>query len=406
MYARKAIIGETGKLGAGAATRLYWQRFSVPFEYPVAFTRHLFAPENTLLADVVVLREAEKRHKCLVYVDDGLAAARPGLIPAISAYFDAHAARMELLEVPLLAPGGERIKCELTHIEAVQDTIHRLGVDRHSFVIAVGGGAVLDAVGLAAATAHRGVRHIRAPSTVLSQNDSGVGVKNAVNLNGVKNFIGAFAPPWAVLNDFELLGSLAPRDRRAGIAEAIKVALIRDGDFFAWLEANADRLATFEPAAEEQMIRRSAELHMRQIAHGGDPFELGSARPLDFGHWSAHRLEGLTHNHLSHGEAVAIGVALDARYSVLSGLLAEGEEVRVAALLEHLGLRLWHPALVRSGAGGAPAILTGLREFREHLGGELTVTLLARIGEGVEVHAMDHALVMQSIDWLRAREGG
>jgi len=339
MRVKNTMTGEIGKLGAAdAATRLYWQRFSVPFEYPVAFTRHLFAPENPLLADVVALREAGKRHKCLVYVDDGLAAARPGLIPAITAYFDAHAARMELLEAPNLAPGGERIKRELTHIEAVQDTIHRLGVDRHSFVIAVGGGAVLDAVGLAAATAHRGVRHIRAPSTVLSQNDSGVGVKNAVNLNGVKNFIGAFAPPWAVLNDFELLGGLAPRDRLAGIAEAIKVALIRDRDFFVWLEANADRLATFEPAAEEQMIRRSAELHMHQIAHGGDPFELGSARPLDFGHWSAHKLEELSHNELRHGEAVAIGMVFAADRSEALGFAPIGTRSRLEALLERTGL--------------------------------------------------------------------
>ncbi len=406
MRLKNTMTGEIGKLGAAdAATTLYWQRFSVPYEYPVAFTRHLFAPGNELLAQVVALREAGKRHKCLVYVDDGLAAAAPGLIPAITAYFDAHAGRMELLEAPMRAPGGEKIKRELTHIESVQDSIHRLGVDRHSFVIAVGGGAVLDAVGLAAATAHRGVRHIRVPSTVLSQNDSGVGVKNAVNLNGVKNFIGTFAPPWAVLNDFELLNTLPPRERLAGISEAIKVALIRDGDFFAWLEAAADRLLTFDPATEEYMIRRSAELHMHQIAHGGDPFELGSARPLDFGHWSAHRLEALTHNHVSHGEAVAIGVALDTRYSVLTGLLPEGEDVRVAALMEHLGLRLWHPALIRPGSAGEPAILTGLREFREHLGGELTVTLLDSIGEGVETHEMDPDLVIQSIDWLRAREG-
>jgi 3-dehydroquinate synthase len=399
-------IGETAKPGAAdVATKLYWQRFSVPYEYPVAFTRQIFAPENPLLANIVALREAEKRHKCLVYVDDGLARARPGMTSAISAYFDAHAARMALLDAPVLLPGGEKIKRELTHIESIQDTIHRLGVDRHSFVIAIGGGAVLDAVGLAAATTHRGVRHIRAPSTVLSQNDSGVGVKNAVNLNEVKNFVGTFAPPWAVLNDFAFLDNLPRRDRIAGIAEAIKVALIRDGDFFVWLEANANGLATFDPAVEEHMIRRSAELHMHQIAHGGDPFELGSARPLDFGHWSAHRLEALTHNHVSHGEAVAIGVALDTRYSVLAGLLPEGEEVRVAALMEHLGLRLWHPALVKPGAGGTPAILTGLREFREHLGGELTVTLLKNLGEGVEVHAMDPELVMQSIDWLRAREG-
>jgi 3-dehydroquinate synthase len=407
MRAENLMIEDGGKPGgADAATTLYWQRFSVPYEYPVAFTRDLFTPENPLLADVVALREPRKRHKCLVYVDDGLARARPGLIPAITSYFDAHAVRMELLEAPIQLPGGEKIKRELTHIEAVQDAIHRLRVDRHSFVIAIGGGAVLDAVGLAAATAHRGVRHIRAPSTVLSQNDSGVGVKNAVNLNEVKNFVGTFAPPWAVLNDFALLDNLPRRDRIAGIAEAIKVALIRDGDFFVWLEANADRLATFEPAAEEHMIRRSAELHMHQIAHGGDPFELGSARPLDFGHWSAHRLEALTHNHVSHGEAVAIGVALDTRYSVLSGKLPEGDDVRVAALLEHLGLRLWHPALLKPGADGAPAILTGLREFQEHLGGALTVTLLRSIGVGVEVHEIDPQWVMQSIDWLRAREVG
>lgn len=406
MGADNGMIGKVGETGdADTATTMYWQRFSVPYEYPVAFTRHLFAPENPLLADVVALREARKRHKCLVYVDDGLAAAQPGLVAAINGYFDAHATRLELLEAPVCIPGGEKIKRELTHIEAVQDAIHRLRIDRHSFVVAVGGGAVLDAVGLAAATAHRGVRHIRVPSTVLSQNDSGVGVKNAVNLNGVKNFVGTFAPPWAVLNDFALLQFLPRRDRIAGIAEAIKVALIRDGEFFAWLETNADRLATFEPAAEEYMIRRSATLHMHQIAHGGDPFELGSARPLDFGHWSAHRLEALTHNHVGHGEAVAIGVALDARYSALTGRLPERDAVRVAALLEFLGLRLWHPALVKPGADGAPAILTGLREFREHLGGELTVTLLQRIGEGVEVHAMDPELVMQSIGWLRAREG-
>ncbi len=400
------MMAETNRLGQGdAATGVHWQRFSVPYEYPVAFTRGLFAPKNALLADVLALREPDKRHKCLVYVDDGLARAAPSLIPAITRYFEAHGNRMALLAPPETVTGGEAIKRELTHIEAVQDAIHRLGVDRHSFVIAVGGGAVLDAVGLAAATAHRGVRHVRVPTTVLSQNDSGVGVKNAVNLNGVKNFIGTFAPPWAVLNDFDLLDALPRRDRLAGISEAVKVALIRDAAFFDWLEANADGLATFKPEIEERMIRRSAELHMRQIAQGGDPFELGSARPLDYGHWSAHKLEALTHNHLSHGEAVAIGIALDARYSVLARLLPEGEEDRVATLLEHLGLRLWHPALIRPGADGKPAILAGLREFQEHLGGALTVTLLKSCGQGIEVNEIDPELVMQAIDWLREREG-
>lgn len=382
-----------------------WQRFSVAWDYPVAFTRNLFDPANPLLADMLARREPEKRHRALVFVDDGLARARPDLLAWIEGYAATHESRVVLAAPVETVPGGEKIKTELTWIEGIQDRIHALGIDRHSYVIAIGGGAVLDAIGLAAATAHRGVRHVRVPTTVLAQNDSGVGVKNAVNLKGYKNFVGTFAPPWAVLNDFDFLDALPRRERISGLAEAVKVALIRDGDFFRWIEANADRLIAFESAAEERMIRRSAELHMHQIAHGGDPFEQGSARPLDFGHWSAHRLEALTHHHLRHGEAVAIGIALDSRYSVLAGLLPAGADERIAALLEHLGFRIWHPALTRLDVEGNPAILRGLAEFREHLGGELTVTLLTGIGIGHEVHEIDTGLMLQAADWLRAREG-
>ncbi len=390
---------------APVASELSWQRFSVPYEYPVAFTRGLFRADNTLFVDMLSRREPEKRHRLIVYIDDGIAKARHELIDQIGVYASAHSDRLDLMDVVPI-PGGEKIKTELTWIEEIQDTVHRRGVDRHSYVVAIGGGAVLDAVGLAAATAHRGVRHVRVPTTVLSQNDSGVGVKNAVNLKGYKNFIGTFAPPWAVLNDFEYLDDLPRRERIAGLSEAVKVALIRDREFYDWLEANADALITFERAAEEYMIRRSAELHMRQIAHGGDPFEMGSARPLDFGHWAAHKLEALTHNHVRHGEAVAIGIALDTRYSVLKGLLAEGIDERVASLLEHLGFRIFHPALLRTGEDERPLILKGLDEFREHLGGELTITLLADLGVGQEVHEMDADKVLEAMHWLRDREGG
>ncbi len=389
-----------------ASAEVHWQRFAVPYEYPVAFTRGLFDPANPLLAEMLALREPGKRHRVLVLVDGGILAARPGLAAAIEAYAEAHAGRMELVAAPMPVTGGEAIKGDLTHIEAVQDAIHRYRIDRHSYVVAIGGGAVLDAVGLAAATAHRGVRHIRIPTTVLSQNDSGVGVKNAVNLRGIKNYIGTFAPPWAVLNDFDFLDALPRRERLAGIAEAVKVALIRDRGFFEWLETNVNALATFDRAAEEYMIRRCAELHMHQIAQGGDPFETGSARPLDFGHWSAHKLEAITRHHVRHGEAVAIGIALDTRYSVLTGLLAPGHDERVAVLLEGLGFRIWHPALARPGADGRPEILTGLEEFREHLGGELTVTLLADLGRGIEVNHIDPDLVAGAMDWLAGREAG
>lgn len=391
-------------LGPDGESVVYHQSFSVPYSYKVAFTRGLFDSRNSLFAELVSGNEPEKRHRCFIVYDGGLEAGNQELLININAYFAAHSHRLEMIAKPMSVPGGEAVKNELTHIEGLQDAIHRHNIDRHSYVIAIGGGAVLDAVGLAATIAHRGVRHIRVPTTVLSQNDSGVGVKNAVNLKGIKNYVGTFSPPWAVLNDFDFLTHLPKRERVAGISEAVKVALIRDGKFFEWLEQSVDELATFQPDAEERMIKRSAELHMNQIANGGDPFENGSARPLDFGHWSAHKLEALTNNHVRHGEAVAIGIALDARYSVLAGLLAEGEDERIAVLLENLGLRIWHPAMERADNLGELLILKGLKEFQEHLGGALTITLLEKAGKGVEVNTIDPELVRLALDWLKDRD--
>ena len=207
-----------------------------------------------------------------------------------------------------------------------------------------------------------------------------------------------------MINDSAFLDLLPARDKRSGMAEAVKVALIRDADFFDWIEREADALARFEPNALDTMVRRCAKLHMHQIAHGADPFETGSARPLDYGHWSAHKLEALTHHALRHGEAVAIGITLDARYSVLRGLLPEGEEVRVQQLLARLGFTLWDDALELRDEKRRRRVIAGLADFQEHLGGELTVTLLEGIGRGVEVHVMDHELIEQSIRWLKAQQ--
>ncbi len=386
-------------------TEMHLQQFSVPYEFPVYFTENLFDIENPALVDALCRLETDKRHKIIIFLDDGLAQAHPKLTEAIQAYADHHHRHIELLASPVLVPGGEKIKSDIHFVEQMQQTLYDFRLDRHSYAIAIGGGAVLDAVGLVAATTHRGVRHIRIPTTVLSQNDSGVGVKNGINLYGAKNYIGTFAPPFAVLNDIDFVMGLGERDKIAGMAEAVKVSLIRNAEFFGWLEQNADRLATFEKDAMATMIRRCAELHMHQIGHGGDPFEMGSARPLDYGHWAAHKLEGLTRYHVRHGEAVAIGIALDARYSVLSGLLDAGAEDRICFLLEHLGFKLWHPALEKKNPAGELEVLVGMQDFREHLGGELTITLLSDLGVGIEVHAMDNELIAESINWLKNRQG-
>ncbi len=382
------------------------QKFSVAYEFPVVFTAGIFDTENEVLVDTLCRVERDRRHRCLFFIDDGVLAARPGLADEIRSYARCHEDRMALVTDPITVPGGEKIKIELHFVEQMQRQLSEHRIDRHSFVIVVGGGAVLDAVGLVAATTHRGVRLVRVPTTVLAQNDSGIGVKNGVNLYEQKNFVGTFAPPFAVLNDIDFVGALPEREKIAGMAEAVKVALIRDGEFFRWLQRYADDLVTFDRVAMTYMIRRCAELHMQQIGKGGDPFESGSARPLDFGHWAAHRLETLTRYHLRHGEAVAIGIALDTRYSVLSGLVNAAAEAEIRFLLEHLGFRLWHPALEKLMANGRYAVLEGLREFREHLGGELTITLLSDIGSSVEVHEIDEAVMLQAVGWLKERAAG
>jgi len=388
------------------ATNTSWQRFSVAYEFPVCFTRNLFAAENPVLVETLSRQEPSKRHRLVIFIDSGVVDNSPALIRNIKAYMRTHSKHLELVVDPVAMPGGETIKSELHFIEQMQKVIVEQHIDRHSYVIGIGGGALLDAVGLVAATSHRGIRHVRVPTTVLAQNDSGVGVKNGVNLFGQKNYIGSFAPPFAVLNDHDFIESLPTRDKIAGMAEAVKVALIRDAAFYDWLELHANDLAQFKTTAMRYMIERCAELHMHQIGRGGDPFESGSARPLDYGHWSAHRLETLTRYHLRHGEAVAIGIALDARYSVLNGLLEPGLEERVCSLLERIGFTLWHPALEMKNSVGSFEVLTGLTEFREHLGGELTITLLKALGEGIEVHSMDKAVVAQAIDWLKQRRHG
>lgn len=388
---------------ASALTAVYQQEFAVRYDYPVYFTEALFHPDNEAFVQAVTRREPARQHRMAVFVDAHVAESWPGLVSDIAAYAGAHSESLRLLGPVEVVPGGEQVKNDPALVTRLQRRLVELSIDRHAFVVGIGGGAFLDMVGYVAATTHRGVRHIRVPTTVLAQNDSGVGVKNGVNAFGVKNLLGTFAPPFAVLNDIAFLRTLEPRDRIAGIAEAVKVALIRDASFFVWLEQQAAALHACEIAATSWMIRRCAELHMRQIAHGGDPFETGSARPLDYGHWSAHKLEALTAHALRHGEAVAIGVALDTRYSVQVGMLPAGAEDRVCRLLESLGFTLWHPALDTRDPGGRLVLLRGIEEFREHLGGELTITLLRDIGVGEEVHDMDEAEILRALDWLRRR---
>jgi 3-dehydroquinate synthase len=188
----------------------------VRFHLRVYFTQNVFHVSNALLKDILINRDAVGPAKALLVLDESLARAQLDLAKAIDLYFAAFPEDLKLVCPPLVIEGGERVKNSYFHVSEIQSQIERYGICRHSYVIAVGGGAILDLVGLAATTAHRGVRHVRIPTTTLSQDDSGVGVKNGINAFGKKNFIGTFSPPFAVINDFQLLASLSPRDKRAG----------------------------------------------------------------------------------------------------------------------------------------------------------------------------------------------
>ena len=380
------------------------RRVSLSLPHRVFFTEGVFDPAQTLLRDVLCPAEAEANRvrRVLIVLEKAVAAGQPGLEAAIRAWFAAQDGLLVLAGLRII-PGGEPCKNDWPLVEELWAAINDAGIDRHSYVIAIGGGAVLDLVGFAAATAHRGIRLVRMPTTTLSQADGGVGVKNGVNHFGKKNWVGTFAVPFAVINDFRFLESLPVGDRRDGVIEAIKVALIRDAAFFREMETEAAALARLEPAILHRVIQRSAELHVQHICTGGDPFEFGSARPLDFGHWIAHKLEQLSGFRVSHGRAVAIGMAADLQYACLAGLLTAEDRDRILALMERVGFILWADELLAVNSAGQLVVLRGLEEFREHLGGELCITLVTAPGEAREVHEMDDALVQQALEWLRGR---
>lgn len=377
--------------------------FSVGYSFPLHVTRDVFAPDNALLATVMApAGRAEPPARAMVYLDAAVAAAQPHLARAIHAWFSLHADRgIALAAAPETVAGGEAAKDGLAIVERVARTCVDLGLCRHSFIITIGGGAVLDAVGLAASLVHRGLRQIRLPTTTLGQCDAGLGVKNAVNLCGQKNLIGTFTPPWAVIDDLRFLASQDDRSWRSGLAEAVKVAVIKDAALLRLIAAAAPRLRQRDAEVLAEVVQRCAELHLGHIASGGDPFERGTSRPLDFGHWSAHRLEGLSRHRLQHGEAVAIGVALDTLYAAAIGRLGAGDAELVLGTLDALGFALWDPCFELRGPDGRRQIYAGLAQFREHLGGRLTLAMPDGLGSQRDLTDFDEAVCEQALGRLR-----
>lgn len=372
------------------------QSFSVHYEYQLLFTQGVFNIDNPLFAERIAKYKPNEAVKLFFVIDKGLADAHPDILMQIEAYCNAHPKQLKHTQSIVLA-GGEQSKNSSEAIETVLKGINDNAICRHSFVIAIGGGALIDMVGYTAAIAHRGVKLIRIPTTVLSQNDAAVGVKNSVNIFNKKNFLGTFAPPFAIINDSNFLTTLEQRDWISGVAEAIKVALIKDKDFFTYISDHAIDLKNRDMEVMHYVIYKCAEMHMYHISQGGDPFESGSSRPLDFGHWAAHKMEYMTNYSLRHGEAVAKGIALDVTYAYLVGLISEADLEHILNVLLAIGFDL---SLPLSSEAKTTELLKGIEEFREHLGGELTITLISGIGVKHDVHTIDMKLMSQAISNL------
>jgi 3-dehydroquinate synthase len=385
------------RLQLSALMSRYDFQIPVTFKHRIVFTRNAFSLENRELAEI--LAEGGGR-RAMVFVEEMVTTLWPSLLDEILTYFAA--LDLDFRGIQILS-GGEIVKSDDNIVKQTWEAIDSAHLDRHSYAIVIGGGAFLDAVGFATATAHRGVRLIRFPTTTLSQDDSGVGVKCAINSFGKKNWIGAFSVPFAVINDFRYLHTQDEETCRGGLIEAVKVALVRDADFFKWIEENLTSLAALDPATLETCVEKSALLHARHIAAGGDAFETGSSRPLDFGHWAAHKLEAMASYQLSHAPAVAVGLALDVLYSARIGLLKFSVVDQVFHVLGELKLNIYHPGLDWLDENGKRRVLSGIDEFREHLGGELTVLLLEDIGKGIDIHHLDETLLGECINELKTR---
>lgn len=331
-----------------------------------------------------------------VFLDDGVERGQPELPGRLERVLGA-SERANWSGAIHTLPGGEVAKNDPRVLERCLEIVHKERVCRRSYVLCIGGGAVLDVVGYAAATAHRGVRLIRLPTTTLSQCDSGMGVKCGVNMRGSKNFLGAFAVPWGVVCDFGLLGSLADSDWISGFSEAIKVALVRDAGLFGLIGCSVEGVLAREPRASREILERSAKLHAEHILSSGDPFETRDARPLDFGHWLAHRIEELSGFSVPHGHAVAVGLAVDTEYAARAGIGSRDLADAVRGLLTRLGFDLAPRSLDRTSD-----LLEGLEQFREHLGGRLCVPMIAEPGRQVDVRSIDSDVMSSAIEHIRA----
>ena len=269
------------------------------------------------------------------------------------------------------------------------------GLDRHSFIVGLGGGVAGDLAGFVAGTYLRGLAFVQVPTTLLAQVDSSVGGKTGVNLAQGKNLVGVFHQPRLVVADTGTLATLPDRELRAGFAEAIKTGAIYDADFFKWMETNYRRVLRREPAALAETVRRCCEIKAAVV--GADEREGGQRAILNFGHTIGHAMEALAdYTGLLHGEAIAIGMHCAARLSVRCAGLPAADAQRIVKLCKVSGLP------VRIGDDyNLAALRAAMRVDKKAVGGRLRFVLLKRLGQAVVSDAVTDAEIEEAVHECR-----
>jgi len=277
-------------------------------------------------------------------------------------------------EVKIL-PDGEQYK-NLSTMETIYGALLEQYCDRNTTLIALGGGVIGDITGFAAATYQRGVNFIQVPTTLLAQVDSSVGGKTGVNHVLGKNMIGCFYQPKCVIADLSTLNTLDDRQLSAGIAEIIKYGLIRDSDFFIWLEENIQKLLGREPESLAYAVYRSCE-NKAQIVVEDELERSGKRALLNYGHTFGHAIEtGIGYGNWLHGEAVAYGMLMAAHLSIKQGWLTKQDYSRIEALIKAANLPIEAPDKMNSEE--FTKLMSVDKKVRD---GKLYLVLLKKIGE-------------------------
>ena len=300
-------------------------------------------------------------------------------------------AALDIKAVPVSIPSGEPAK-ELESLTAIYSEFAKIGLDRQGCLIALGGGTVGDVAGFAAATWMRGIRYVQVPTTLLAMVDSSIGGKTAINLPAGKNLAGAVYQPAAIFSDIDYLDSLPNEEYRAALAEVIKAGMIADRSFVEWLTANLAPLLSREPSVLYEAVHRAIKIKAEVVAR--DPYERGDRAILNYGHTLGHALERAAgYGTFRHGEAVAWGMEVAARISVMAGT-CQAEAVTVQhRLLLRAGLLEGRPAV------NPPDLLNAMQHDKKARAGKPRWVLLTEVGRAEHGCEVDDAIV-----WMALKE--